>query len=108
MFEVIFSHDVDITPKEATAMMQGSTRAGGQGALEVGIEPCVLITIGFIWPCGELRVGGCGAILAKESASALRLLGVSDAVSGLKLDPEKDIDVIKKMVVLGTKSANKK
>lgn len=26
---------------------------------EVGIEPCVRITIGFIYPCGTLRIGGC-------------------------------------------------
>ncbi len=108
MFEVIFSHDVDVTPKEAKSMMEMSKRAGAAGGLEIGIEPCAVITVGFIWPCGHMRIGGCGTILSKESASIPRLLGVSDVVSGVKLDPEKNMDVIQKMVVLGMNKCESK
>jgi len=31
------------------------TRIGPQ----IGVEPCVYITVGFIWPCGTMRIGGC-------------------------------------------------
>jgi hypothetical protein len=108
MYKIIFSHDVDITPKEATEMMEMSKRAGAAGGMEIGVEPCALITVGFIWPCGTLRIGGCGTVLSNTSANVTRLLGVSDAVSGLRLDPEKNMDVIQKMVVLGVKKCESK
>lgn len=104
MFEVIFSQDVDITPKEARAMMEMGARAGADGGMKLGIIPCAEITVGFIWPCGTMTIGGCGTILPEATANITRLLGASDAVSGVTLDPEKNKDIIQKMVVFGIKN----
>jgi len=108
MFEIIFSHDVDITPKEARSMMEMGARAGADGGMKLGIIPCAEITVGFIWPCGTMRIGGCGTIIPEATANITRLLGASDAVSGVTLDPEKNKDVIQKMVVFGIKKSEKK
>ena len=108
MFEVIFSQDVDITPKEAVAMREMGTRPAAEGGMKLGIIPCAEITVGFIWPCGTMTIGGCGTILSEASANIPRLLGVSDAVSGVTLDPEKNKDIIQKMAVIGIKKSEKK
>jgi hypothetical protein len=95
MFEVIFSKRVDISPQEATEMKAMATRAGAAGGMEIGVVPCAYITVGFIWPCGTLHVGGCATI----GASKLAALGVSSSGDKLKLDPKKNADLIQKMLV---------
>ena len=95
MFDVIFSKDVDITPQEAKAMKAMGTTVGESGGVEIGVEPCAYITVGFIWPCGTLHVGGC-ATIGKDKLAAI---GVSSTAGPLKLDPKKDGDKIQKMLV---------
>jgi hypothetical protein len=108
MFKIIFSHDVDITPKEALALREKGKRAGaGAGGLEIGIEPCAIITVGFIWPCGEMRIGGCGTILDKATANVARMVAGKDAPRVVKLDPEKDIETIQEMIVFEVKKSDK-
>jgi hypothetical protein len=102
MFEVVFSKDVDVTPQEAKAMRMMGTAVGASGGVEIGVEPCAYITVGFIWPCGTLHVGGC-ATIGKEKAAAL---GVSTAAP-LKLDPKKDTDKIQKMLAVPNIKATK-
>ena len=43
-------------PSGAAARVTGT---GTEEDLHIGLEKCVRITIGFIFPCGKLRVGGC-------------------------------------------------
>lgn len=97
MFDVIFSKDVDVTPKEARAMRAMGTTVGASGGIEIGVEPCAYITVGFIWPCGTLHVGGCATIGKDKVAS----LGISSDVNKVKLDPKKfaDAAAIQKMLV---------
>lgn len=108
MFEVIFSHDVDITPRQAREATELGRRAGaeGGGGLEIGIEPCAVITVGFIWPCGTMRIGGCGTILDKATAAAAQLLGAE--AKRTRLHPEKDAALIRKMTFLGNESGEQK
>ncbi len=108
MFKVIFSQDVDITPKEATATMEMTRRPGAAGGMEIGIVPCAEITVGFIWPCGTMRIGGCGTILPNAPTSVAHLLGMSESVSGVRLDPEKNKEVIQKMVVFDIKKTEER
>ena len=96
MFDVIFSKDVDVTPQEAKAMKAMGTTVGESGGVEIGVVPCAYITVGFIWPCGTLHVGGC-ATIGKDKVAAL---GVSSTAAPLKLDPKKDSDKIQKMLVI--------
>lgn len=102
MFEVIFSHDVDVTPKEARGTTELARKPQAGGGLEIGVEPCAEITVGFIWPCGTMRIGGCGTILDKKAAVAARLLGGGQALRGVRLDPQRDAALIEKMVLLGS------
>lgn len=110
MFKVIFSQDTDITPKEARDTQEISMRpAGGQGAMRIGVEPCAEITVGFIWPCGTLTVGGCiERSFTGETAVISRLLQQGGhATTEVKLDPEKDMEAIQQTIFLGRKKSDK-
>jgi hypothetical protein len=108
MFEVIFSHDVDVTPKQAREAAELGRRAGADGGMEIGIEPCAEITVGFIWPCGTLRIGGCGTILSNQAVLAAQLFGGGEAPKSLTLHPKKDEALIRKMALLGLTQGEKK
>ena len=51
--------DADGGKEEAKARAMVGGKPPVHAGPEVGIEPCIRITIGFIWPCGTLRIGGC-------------------------------------------------
>jgi hypothetical protein len=99
MFEVIFTHDVDVTPQELKGLEKIGRQAEDGGGIEIGVIPCARITVGFIWPCGTLKVGGCTTVGSKEVATIARLVGECEKVS-IKLDPEKDKEKIEKLVML--------
>jgi hypothetical protein len=106
MFEVIFSHDVDVTPRQAQAA-ELERRAGGLGGMEIGVEPCALITVGFIWPCGTMRIGGCGTVLNNQATLAAQLLGGGEEPKNVTLHPKKDEALIRKMALLSLTQAEK-
>lgn len=103
MFEVIFSKRVDITPEEAAEMKMMAKKPKGEGGMEIGVEPCAYITVGFIWPCGTLHVGGCATVGGSKVAE----LGVSSTAGKMKLDPKKDAALIQKMLVTQNVTATK-
>jgi hypothetical protein len=111
MFQVIFSQDTDITPKEARDAQKISIGpvGGGQGAMTIGVEPCAEIVVGFIWPCGTLRVGGCvERTFSGETAIISRLLQQGgDTTTEVTLDPEKDMETIQKAIFLGRKKRDR-
>jgi hypothetical protein len=110
MFEVIFSHDVDVTPKQAREATDLARRApgGAAGGMEIGVEPCAEITVGFIWPCGTLRIGGCGTILSAEMARTAQLVGGGEAPRSMTLHPQKDEALIRKMALMGVEHSEGK
>jgi hypothetical protein len=69
----------------------------GLPAIRIGIEPCVRITVGFIFPCGEAKVGGCTDIGVAAAGKALPKAMLAGSPAKVILDPAKDLKVIRKV-----------
>jgi len=67
--------------------------------LHVGLKKCVTITVGFIFPCGEVEIGGCWETSKAAARKALPKAMFLGSPTEIILDPDKDMKAVEKAFI---------